>query len=237
MNGFWRAVLVGGVLGILVVGGIVAAVALGVVPGKHDHAVQASEGPVLVALVMPDADGASAVRAVEVIARAGGSLRATAVDPLTSATVPGTSATTLAEAYAFGGGAGMASAYSQVKGGVDPIWVVVRPEAWAALMSSARIPVTIPADIEVFDGKQLYSFAQGETSFPAGQVAQVMNGAAHLSSADRAVLREAVGAHLLAAIARHGLTTETGIETNLNDEELAIWLSALKRSPIPADTN
>lgn len=236
MSGFWRAVLVGGVLGVLAVGGFVAAVALGVVPGTHDHAVQANDGPVLVALVLPDAQGVSTVRVVEVFERAGGSLRTTSVDPLTSATVPGTSATTLAEAHAFGGGDGLASAYSQLKGGAVPVWIVVDPTAWDALMGSGRVTVTMPADIEVFDGKQLYSFARGDSSFPAGQVAQVMNGAAHLSPADREVLREAVGEQLMAAVAQQGLTLDSGIETNLTSQELAIWLSALKSAPVPADT-
>jgi len=236
MSGFWRAVLVGAILGVLVVGGFVAAVALGLVPGTHDHSVQAGEGPVLVALVLPDAEGASAVRAIEVFDRAGGTLRTSPIDPLTSATVPGTSATTLAEAYAFGGGDGLAGAYTQVKGGVPPVWVVIDSDGWAELTGDRPVPVVIPADIEVFDGKQLYSYAAGDTSFPANQAAQVMSGASYLSAADRAILGEALGDHLMAAVADKGLTSESGIQTNLNSEELAIWLSALKSLPIPADT-
>lgn len=237
MSGFWRAVLVGAILGVLVVGGFAGAVALGLVPGTHDHSVQAAEGPVLIALVLPDADGVSAVRAVEVFERAGGALRTSPIDPLTSATVPGTSATTLAEAYAFGGGEGLARAYSQVSGGVSPVWVVVEPTAWTALMGASALRVTLPADMEVFDGNQLYSYAQGDASFPAAEAAQVMNGAAHLAARDRAVLRMAIGDQLLVAIAQQRLTSESGIGTNLTTEELAIWLSALQKAAIPADTN
>ncbi len=237
MRGLGRAVLVGGILGVLAVGGLAAAVALGVVPGTHDHAVQAKEGPVLVALVLPDAQGARAVRVVEIFESAGGSMLTAAVDPLTSATVPGTSATTLAEAYAFGGGEGLASAYAQVNGGVNPVWIVVEPKAWETLMGTGRILVTVPADIEVFDGTQLYSYAKGDSSFPADDVAQVMNGAAHLSATDRATLREAVGDQMMVAVAAQGLTSEAGIETNLKPDELAIWLSALKTAVVPADTN
>ena len=237
MSGFWRAVIVGGALGILAVGGVVAVVALGLVPGTNDHSVQAAEGPVLVALVQPDAEGVRTIRAIEVFERAGGELRTSPIDPLTSATVPGTSATTLAEAYAFGGGEGLAEAYSQVHGGVPPVWVVAEPQAWEALMGTAAIRVTMPADIEVFDGQQLYSYSRGDASFPADEVAQVMNGADHLSETDRAGLRVAVGDQLLAAIAQQGLPSKSGIATNLNSEELGIWLDALKNAPIPADTN
>ncbi len=228
MSGFWRAVLVGVTIGVLAVVGFVAAVALGLVPGTPDHSVQAAEGPVLVALVLPDAEGSHTVRAVEVFERAGGELRTSPIDPLTSATVPGTSATTLAEAYAFGGGEGLAGAYAQLGDGVVPVWVVVESLGWDGLMGANAVPVTIPADIEVFDGKQLYSYAAGDTSFPADQVAQVMSGAAYLSEADRAILAEAIGDRLMVALAQKGLSSESGIQTNLNPEDFAVWLSALK---------
>ncbi len=237
MSGFWRAVLVGAIVGVLAVGGFAAAVVLGLVPGTHDHSVQAGEGPVLVALVLPDSEGVSTVHAIEVFERAGGAIRTSPIDPLTSATVPGTSATTLAEAYAFGGGDGLAGAYSQVKGGVVPVWIVVEPQGWDTLMGSAPVSVIIPADIEVFDGKELFSYAAGDASFPAAEVAQVMSGAAYLSAGDRANLREAVGDQLIGAVAASGLNSESGIATNLNADELAIWLTALKSAPVPADTN
>ncbi len=237
MTGLWRAVLIGSVLGILVVAIGVSVVMSGVVPGRHDHAVQAAEGPILVALVLPNADGAHEVRVVSVFKRAGDAMRMSPVDPLTSATVPGTSATTMAEAYAFGGGDGLAKAYTENKGGTPPVWVVVEPKAWSALTDGREIPVVVPADIEVFDGRQLYSYAQSASSIPAAEVAQVMSGAAFLSAEKRAILREAVGDALVTAIARKGLRADAGIETNLTAEELAILVSTLQTASVPADTN
>jgi len=237
MSGFWRAVLIGAVLGVLAVGGAVAVVASGAVPGRHDHAVQAAEGPILVALVMPNAAGAHEVRVVSVFQRAGDALQTSPVDPLTSATVPGTSATTLAEAYAFGGGDGLANAYAELDGGSPPVWVVVEPQAWSALMQGREIPVVLPADIEVFDGRQLYSYAQGVSSIPAAEVAQVMSGAEFLSTDKRAILREAVGDALLAAIVRSGLQASVDIETNLTVNELATLVSTLQSATVPADTD
>lgn len=228
MSGFWRAVLVGALLAVLVVAGLAAAFALGVVPGVADRTAQASDGPVLVALVLPDAEGVTVVRVLTIFVRAGDVLRATSVDPLTSATVPGTSATTLAEAYSFGGGAGVADAYAQLNSSKDLPWVVVTPKGWTALMGTAEIPVTIPADIEVFDGTELYSYAQGATGFPAPEVDKVMNGAAHLSDTERAVLRDATGSALTAALIREGVKPGPGIETNMAPEEFAVWLSAAK---------
>lgn len=228
MSGFWRAVLVGALLAVLVVAGLAAAFTLGVVPGAADRTAQASEGPVLVALVLPDADGVTVVRVLTVFERAGDVLRATAVDPLTSATIPGTSATTLAEAYSFGGGAGVANTYSLLNGSSDPLWVVVTPRGWSALMGTDEIPVTIPADIEVFDGTELYSYAQGATGFPAPEVAKVMTGAAHLSDTERAVLRDATGIALTAALVREGAQPGPGIETNMEPDQFAVWLSAAK---------
>lgn len=237
MSGFWRAVIAGAVVGVLVVGGLVAAIALGLVPGTSDRTAQAARGPVLIALVLPDAEGLNTVRTIELFESSGGSLRTSPVDPLTSATVPGTSATTLAEAYAFGGGERLATAFSQSAGGEIPLWVVIEPQAWSTLTGTGSIPVTIPADIEVFDGKQLYSYAQGDGSFPAEQVSKVMDGADHLTATERAVLREAVGDALLSSIVREGLPSESGVSTNLTAEELATWLSALKSTVGSADTN
>lgn len=229
MSGFWRAVLIGAVTGVLVVGVIVGAVVLGFVPGTQDRGAQASDGPVLVALVLPDADGIKVVRTLSVLERAGNTLRMSSIDPLTAATVPGTSGTTLAEAYSFGGGAGVAKAYAQLKGSEDPLWAAVTPKGWTALVGSTRIPVTMPANIEVFDGSQLYSYAKGDPGFPASEVAKVMDGAAHLSASDRETIRDAAASALITALARKGAQEGPGIETNMRPEEYAIWLAALKK--------
>jgi len=186
--------------------------------------------------VLPNSDGANEVRVVSVFQRVGDAVRMSPIDPLTSATVPGTSATTLAEAYAFGGGDGLAKAYTVNNGGTPPIWVVVEPQAWSALTGDREIPVVVPADIEVFNGQQLYSYAQGSPSIPAAEVAQVMSGAEFLSADKRAILREAVADALAAAIARSGLHTNAAIETNLSADELAIFVSTLQSATVPADT-
>ena len=235
MTGLWRSVLIGAVLGVLVVGGLAAAAALGVLPGSEKQSPATAGGPVLVALVLPDAEGVLTIRALDRYDGTGTALRVSSVDPLASATVPGTSAASLAEAYSFGGGDGLAEAYAAAAGGVTPAWIIVSPSSWSTLMGATPVAITLPTDIDVFDGKELYSYAAGSASVPAGEIAQVMNGAALLSATDRKLIREAVGDALATAILQGAQRAPSAIQTNLTPEEITQRLQGINPSPIRAD--
>ena len=218
-----RAAAVGALLGALcVVAAVVAATSGGLRSewGRSDPL----DGPILVALVLPDDTGMLSVRSLDRYERVGTGLRLTSVDPLTSATVPGTSATTLAEAYSFGGGEGLVTAYSQKVAGTRPGWIVVGPSEWLQLMGSNRVALRITSPVEVFDGASLYSYRPGSLAVAADEVPPLMSGAAYLPPGERASLRASVGDSLARALGRGYMLVNAGLKSSLTPEELGGYL-------------
>jgi hypothetical protein len=233
-SGTGRAAAAGALFGLFCVVAVVALVALGVLPNSRAPKTAAG-GPVLVAVVLPDANGVLALRVLDRYERDGGLLRIAAVDPLASATVPGTSATTLAEAYSFGGGDRLAAAYADSTGALPPAWIVVGPESWRGLMASRRLDLRLATGIDVFDGKQLYSYPAGSTFVPASEISKLMDGATYLSDSERKTIRSAVGDALAVELLRRYSTPDSGIATNLTPEQLGAALGGLQSPPIRAD--
>jgi hypothetical protein len=233
-SGTWRAAVVGAVLGLVFVTALVAVFALGVFPTGAGRRTP-TDGPVLVALVLPDASGSLTLRAVDRYELGGGSMTISAIDPLASATVAGTSATTLAEAYAFGGGDGLVAAYAENTTQTAPGWVTVGPESWRTLMGSRQVRLQLKTPIEVFDGKDLYSYPASSTAVPAAEIPYLMNGAAYLSDGERKEIRAAVGDSLATQLLRRYAAADTGIVTNLTPEQLSARLGGVKSPPVRAD--
>ncbi len=163
-----RAAVLGAVLALVCVAAVAGAAVLGNLStsAERDSAVN---GPVLVAVVLPDADGVLTVRQMDVVQRMGTTLRLTGVDPLTSATVPGTSAKTLADAFSFGGGAGLAAAVAGATGDRVQAWIVVGPVALQELLGAQTVTFALLNGVEVFDGAELYSYPAGERSGACGR--------------------------------------------------------------------
>ncbi len=166
-----RAAIIGAVLALVCVAAVAGAAVLGNMSTSAERD-SAANGPVLVAVVLPDADGVLTVRQMDVVQRMGTTLRLTGVDPLTSATVPGTSAKTLADAFSFGGGAGLAAAvagsHRRPSAGVDSGGA----GALQRLLGAKRVTFALRDGVEVFDGTELYSFPAGRAQVPAEQVAK-----------------------------------------------------------------
>ncbi len=230
-----RAAVIGAFVGVVCVGAIVAAVILGDDLRGSAQREAADDGPVLAALVLPDAEGVLTVRQVELVERTGDTLRLTSVDPLAPATVPGTSASTLAETYAFGGGDGLTSAYAAT--GLYPVagWIVVGPDGWLRLSEGRPISVPLERDVEVFDGESLYSFPETGASVPPGQIAKLMDGVAFLTDAERKRVREYLGTVLVAGLVRGYRIHDEDIETNLDAEQLDRVFAEVKSAPVRAD--
>jgi hypothetical protein len=233
-SGTWRAAVVGGVVGLVCVAGIVVAFVL-VGSSTNASRTAAADGPVLVALVLPDANGALALRSLDRYSFSGDTGTITGVDPLTSATVAGTSATTLADAYAFGGGGGLAAAYARSTGGPAPAWIVVDLGSWQKLMGSEGVRLRLATPIEVFDGTNLYSYPAGSISVPAAEIAHVMDGAAYLSPAERKSIRMAVGDALALKLMNGYGSPTAGIVTDLAPEQLRAMFGRVKSPPVRAD--
>jgi len=230
-----RAAMVGAVLALICVAAVAGAAVMGNMTtlARQDSVV---DGPVVVAVVLPNADGVLTVRHIDVIRRVGETLRAVSVDPVASATVPGTSATSLADAYSFGGGEGLSAAVPGGGAGASAAWIVVGPEGFERLMARSSIQFDLKSSIEVFDGTELYSYAPGRVVVPAEQVAKLMDGVDYLVPSDRSMIRNSLGDALVPALVTGYSDAGAAIDTNLSQEQLGTLFVGVKPTPIRADT-
>ncbi len=171
-RGFAAAILIGALVAVvaLVGGYLVLSTSQNgrpLVPAKSDAGL-------LVALVLPDANGTEGARVL--VYYPPGTATGRVIDPLTPAVVSGASAQTLGDALTFGGGATLAEAYGALAGVAAPEWIVVDQAAWNKL-APRGLDVALPRPVDVFNGRDL-------VTFPAGEVA--------LSSADTGVLLAAI---------------------------------------------
>lgn len=235
-NGTGKAALVGGAVALVCIVAFAAAVFLGVVPTAADKTAAVDKSSMLVAVVLPDSDGVLTVRSLDRYEHVDGPLRISSVDPLADAMVPGTSASTLADAYKFGGGDGLAAAYAQGADVEKPGWLIVGPGAWADLIGETSVSVHLNTNIEVFDGTELYSYPEGTATVSAAQIPQLMNGATYLDAAGRRTVREAIGDALTPVLLRSETLNVDGIDTNLITEQWDVWLRGVSTAPVRADT-
>lgn len=148
------------------------------------------------------------------------------VSPATDVTLPGTTYGTLADAYPFGGGAGVSAALARVRGGEAPAYVAVDAASLrSAVAEAGGVRITLPAEMAVFDGETLYTFAPGATTLTADELGAVFKGAPYLSAAQRAELDDELAGMLATLLAEwpDGLAaaSDTGaIDTNLSPEAL-----------------
>jgi hypothetical protein len=158
----------------------------------------------------------------------------TPVSPTTEVTVPGTTYTTLADAYPFGGGEGVAEALARAEGGPPPAYVALDAEALRdAVAGAGGVRITLPAEMAVFDGESLYSFARGPATLDADELGAVLKGAPYLDAAERAKLDTELAEMLAGLLAEWpgGLAPASGtgaIATNLSPEALARLQDALR---------
>jgi len=234
-TGTGKAALVGGAIALVCIVAFAVAAFLGAVPTAAEKTVAVDKSSVLVAVVLPDSDGVLTVRSLDRYEHVDGPLRIYSIDPLTDATVPGTSASTLAEAYKFGGGDGLAAAYAQGAGVDRPGWLIVGPGAWADLMGESSVSVSLNTNIEVFDGAELYSYPEGTATVSAAQIPQLMNGAAFLDATGRRAVRDAVGDALAPVLLRSNATGVEDIDTSLTAEQWDVWLRGVNTAPVRAD--
>ena len=155
------------------------------------------ESVVLIAAA-PDDAGAVVAQIVTVIDLSGAQTQVDFVSPATPVAITGTTYDTLADAYPFGGGAGVADAYARATGGDYPAFLAVGPDAlMSAVDAAGGVTLELPADIAVFDGDTLFTFQAGEGTFSADELGAVFKGAPYLSDAERAALDAELGHALI----------------------------------------
>jgi hypothetical protein len=149
------------------------------------------------------------------------------VSPELHVTIPGTSYSTLADAYPFGGGAGVAEALARA-GGEKPLpYVAIGPEALAeAVAAAGGVEITLQAPMNVFDGETLYTFKAGEQTLSAEQLEAVIKGAAYRDTRLREKLDAELADALLQALRARPETIDSA-DTNLDESAIAKVKAAL----------
>ncbi len=210
--GFGGAIKRGAIAGLVVA--MIGALALGAyaisnggLPGMRDQT------SVLVMVGLPDENGDLVAQAIARIDGIDGTSPSIfSVDPTSAVTVAGTSFNHLRDAYAFGGGARVAEAYSRLYTVVLP-YVDFGPKAIeAAVAKNGGVAVTIPADMSVFDGDQLYTFTSGPARLSAEEMRAALNGSAYLAPEERRALLGEIETALAGLCAEYPGGLQAGID-------------------------
>ena len=226
MRTWLRATLAGALAGVV----LVAVTAVLVVAGWGPFAREPKgdpSGPVLVVLALRASSGGSVARTMDLVTAERGRTVVTSIDPETSVTVPGTTGRTLRDAYTYGGGSALASAYAKATGGRRPAWVIVGPSAWDALLDASSLTLQLPADMEVFDGKRLVSFTSGVQSVRASDAGMMMQGAEFLNGADARTIRQELGDRVIGALSTGGPQAAALVASDIPQAELPGWFKTL----------
>jgi len=223
---FWKSMLVGALAALLLVGIAVALVATGTISRFQREAASVS-GPVLVAIVLPDENGVVKPRVIDTYTRTASGWELRSVDPSMPAVVSGTSAGTLQDAYSFGGGNALEAAYASGSGTKPSAWIVVDAKGLESLLSSGTLPVELPANMEVFDGGELYTFSAGSSRIAVARLPQLMDGVAYLGVSDALRVREQIGADVANALPKAAIGAESILTSNLRPAQLQEWLGSL----------
>lgn len=217
---------------VLVVVLAAAAVAFYLVWGR-DGAVSAEElDRVLIVAASPDEDGSVVAQVIVVADLSADPAALEPVSPARAATIPGTTYSTLADAYPFGGGGGVAEALARAEGGASLPFVALDAEQFSAAVKEAGgMKVTLPAAMSVFDGEDLYTFKAGTHELTADEVRAVLKGAPYLTEGERARLDAELGSALAALLADQPAAL-TDADTDLDEgalEALRLALGSVAR--------
>lgn len=211
----------------VIIGLVLAAVAIAVLALGRDRLVQLAGGTrdvrsasqVLLVAAAPDDTGAVVAQVIARVQVASGAV--SAIEPSSAVTIPGTSFSSLKDAYAFGGGAAVASAYARLSGGAVLPYVAVGPkELKAAVDGVGGVAVSLPVDINVFDGAQLYQFQAGANTFSGAQLMAVLKGAAYLAPAQRSALQASLSQAFAQLLGRWPGGLASGVSSGDVDSDL-----------------
>jgi hypothetical protein len=217
-------VLIGAIVALVLIAGVVVAWQAGLLARNE---LDKPPDRLLVIAAAPDAGGGQTAAIIFELPRsAASSPTPVVVSPETSATIPGTSAGTLGEAYPFGGGEGVAQAYAQVTGDAAMDWVVLKPEAWLRLIDWAGgVDVEIPEPMNAYISDELVLVGSGRQHLSAQQAVAVASGIGFLAPGDRQAVRTSISGALSSAISSDTailskLAGERVVETSLSDKAL-----------------
>lgn len=221
--GFARAFRTGLIAAAIFV--VVAGVALGAYVLKVGHLPgqgRTDTGRVLVIAALPDENGDIVAQVIADVDTAG-TPTVTSVDTSLAVTVPGTNYNALRDAYAFGGGAGVAQSYAGAVGG-DPLpYIDLGPAAVRrAIEAAGGITLDLPSEMNVFDGEHFYGFKRGSITADTDQFRAILSGAAYLPARERTALLAQAAERITGLVAAY----PGGIAAAIEDGSVASDLDA-----------
>lgn len=157
MSSRGRAILLGSIVGLVLIGGLAWAVV-----GGYIAVPQAAPSTQRLLVIGTASDGnAEAAPLAFVIDSEGG--RPRVLDTQAQVFVSGTSARTPRDAYTYAGGSGVARALAEQTGARTLPWVVLKPDVWASYIDrEGGVTVDVPQSISVYDGSKLTTVEEGK---------------------------------------------------------------------------
>jgi hypothetical protein len=199
--GLRRALVWGLVAGLLVVAAAVAWFAT--IVRSPEYAMRQPGDRVLVVVASREGtDAAQVAQLLGVVDLSGKTLRVGLIDPMTRVALPGTSYDRLRDAYPFGGGEGVAIAWSRHTASRPLPVVTLSEEALVALVDRlGGISVDVPAAANVFDGSRLYTIGGGTQRLSGAEVRALLSAADGMDAAGaRPSVRVAVAMAIVGAM-------------------------------------
>lgn len=183
---------------------------------------------VLIVAASPDEDGDVVGQIITIVDLTKQPTVLEAVSPTLQVSIPGTTYTTLADAYPFGGGAGTAEALARARG-EDPLPYVAltADELAAAVEAAGGMRVTLPEAMSVFDGSDLYTFKAGEQTLTAPRLWAALKGAPYLADAERKTLDASLADGLAAVLAAEPWVLNGAAHTDLAPDALERLAAAM----------
>jgi len=179
-------------------------------------------GRVLIVAASPDENGDVMGQIIMVADVTKSPAALAAVSPATEVRIPGTTYSTLGDAYAFGGGEGTARALAQIEGGeMLPYVAISSGELADAVAAAGGMRVTLPAAMSVFDGHDLFTFKEGPQTLSASRLQAVLKGAPYLADDERDALDASLAEGLAGVLASEPGTLRDALRTDLGPDALA----------------
>lgn len=177
---------------------------------------------VLIVAAAPDDSGDVVGQIVVIADLTEGPAALEPVSPALEVAIPGTTYRALGDAYPFGGGAGTADALARARD-EDPLpYVALDADALTEALEAAEpLALTLPADMSVYDGDDLFTFEAGTQELSAKEVLAVLKGAPYLTAGEREKL-DASLAEVLADAISVSPETIVGASTDLSPEAIEV---------------
>lgn len=212
---------------LLLVGGGFALYATGVMNPAQVSAEDLSR--VLIVAASPNETGAVVGQIIVELELTSDRADVSPVSPALGVTIPGTSYSTLADAYPFGGGVGTAAALARARDEQPLPYVAIGAEELSTAVDAAGgVRVDLPAPMNVFDGEHLYALKAGKQTLTANELQAVLKGAPYLGERQREDLERELSSALIHALGAYPEALQSA-DTNLSEGALARLKDALQR--------